>query len=83
LFCETCNAYIHVLHLDDTEKRSIHGMFEGLTCHQILKSEIGTQIWCTGDAGRRSVKTKHTFVKELRTRLEYTGSNKQKRTSEP
>jgi hypothetical protein len=83
LFCETCNAYIHVLHLDDAEKRPIHDMFQGLTCHQILKSEIGTQVWCTGDAGRRSVRTKHPFVKELRTKLEYTGSNKRKRPSEP
>jgi hypothetical protein len=84
LFCETCSAYVHVQALDDNEKRVIHGMFPGKTCNEILKSGVGMHVWCTGDAGQRSVRTKHPFVKELRTKLGYiAGSNKQKRTSEP
>jgi hypothetical protein len=57
-------------------------MFLGKTCHQILKSEVGTQVWSTGNAGRCSVRTKHPFVKELREKLGYAASKKRKRTSE-
>jgi hypothetical protein len=39
LFCETCQAYIHVQDLDENEKKVIHGMFPGKTSgHEILKS---------------------------------------------
>jgi hypothetical protein len=44
LFCDTCQTYVHTQDLDDNEKRVIHGMFPGKTCHEIMKSGVGTQV---------------------------------------
>jgi hypothetical protein len=71
-YCSSCGVCVHEHTLK--EKRSIHDLFtEGMTCHEIFRSDEGQQIWARNkeQGGKQpkqpySVKTNHPKVMELR-----------------
>lgn len=45
-YCSGCETYVHMdAPSHDGPTRKIHQLFPGMSCHDILKSEAGRQIW--------------------------------------
>lgn len=64
--CLTCEASVHNDML--AEPKKIHSYFPGMTCHQILKSKLGKEIWIASGK-RHTVRKSHPIVKSLKRRL--------------
>ena len=64
-FCKGCGVHVHNHELRKEERRDVHEEFPGMTCHDILSSSTGRQIWRKDEKNRRSVATSHVIVRTL------------------
>lgn len=67
LHCKQCNTSAHNF-IMKKDRKFIHGLFENMTCMEILHSSIGTEIWNVGKVGnkRNSVNSRHPIVREVK-----------------
>jgi hypothetical protein len=67
LRCKQCNIHAHNF-IMEKDVKFIHGLFDKMTCMEIVHSSIGKEIWNveTKSKNRYSVNTKHPLVRELK-----------------
>jgi hypothetical protein len=70
LRCKQCNIYAHNF-IMEKDVKFIHGLFEKMTCMEILHSSIGKEVWNVETKSetrktRYSVNTKHQLVKDVK-----------------
>jgi hypothetical protein len=67
--CEECCAHAHSM-IPTDNKKFIHDMFPGLTCMDILHSEVGKEIWSVREGGRVAVRYGHPVAEDVRLAVE-------------
>ena len=67
LRCRQCNVHAHNF-IMEKDKKIVHGLFEKMSCMEILHSSIGKEIWNVERIRktRYSVNTKHPLVKDIK-----------------
>jgi hypothetical protein len=72
--CLTCNLVVH-----DTIPpvgRLIHSLFpQSTSCHDIVRSEVGRELWRVHEDGRRLMNRQHELVKRMKKEYEMSDSN--------
>jgi hypothetical protein len=65
--CSECGVTAHNFRLA-RDRRFIHGLFEGMSCMEIVHSETGQEIWNVDKTGEKriSVNYQHPIVKQVR-----------------
>jgi hypothetical protein len=79
-YCETCLAFVHEHEPQGDDRRPIHDMFPSMTCHDIMRSTDGKELWKKAPGGKCTVRTSHPVWRELRSKHGKQPSKKKRKT---